>query len=289
MADPITIIVRQIQEGDGVLIAVLILFAVFALSRLLVFTGHLTRQSGLDKFGIATWNIGSLLGLEQAYEITRGQIPHETDIALLHAYRLLDFEWGHGFFIEQRVEHFFLQFHLLMSAIDLYYVICHVAITIGVLVWVYFRHRDKWTFVRNLLMLVTAIALVAFYLYPTAPPRMLWNYGFVDPLISNHLEGAGGAQVNSFTYNPYAAMPSIHVGYALVMGWAVWISRPSLVPRILACLYPVSMAAAVIISANHFVLDVVGALLTVLLARVVLFGFSQITVTVPTLFSRTAT
>lgn len=266
--------VRQLRTGDVVLAAVLILLTSIAGAWLVRFVGtrHELRLQGYTRFA---WQLAAVLGLEQAYEFTRGQIPHETDVALMNAYRVLDIEWSHGFFVESRIERFFLQFGLVMHAVDVFYIVCHVTVTIGVLVWLYTRRPAYYPFARNLLLVTTAIALVAFYLYPTAPPRLLSNYGFVDPTVLYHLVSRGGAQVTSYTYNPYAAMPSLHVGYAIVSAWGVFVAARRPVIRILAVLYPFAMAAAVIISGNHWVLDVIGAGVTVLAARLILYGLSQ--------------
>jgi membrane-associated phospholipid phosphatase len=140
--------------------------------------------------------------------------------------------------------------------------------TIGVIAWIYLRRRELYPFVRNLIMTTTAITLVVYYLYPTAPPRMLGNYGFVDPLTLNHYVAAGGEQPGSYFYNPYAAMPSLHVGYAVCVAWALFLAYPSLRVRMLAALYPIAMAATVIITGNHWVLDVIGAVVAVAMAGV---------------------
>lgn len=265
----INILIRQLQTGDVILAAAVGLFVSIAVAWIL----HLAaRSSGISwpmKYIRFAWQIGAVLGLEQAYEFTRGQIPHETDVALMNAYRVLDLEWSHGFFVESRIERFFLQFGTVMSAIDVFYIVAHITVTIGVLVWLYVRRPAYFPFARSLLMATTGIALVAFYVYPTAPPRLLSNYGFVDPTVVYHLVSQGGAQVNSYTYNPYAAMPSLHVGYALVSAWSIFIAVRHRIVRVLAVLYPFAMAAAVIISGNHWVLDVVGAGVTVLLARLI--------------------
>jgi membrane-associated phospholipid phosphatase len=223
------------------------------------------------------WQLGALLGLEQAYEVTRGEIPHETDVAMMNAYRLLDFEWSHGFFIEERIQHFFLQFRDLMIGVDLFYIFGHLIVTVGVLTWIYICRRSTYPLARNLLMLVTAIALVVYYVYPTAPPRMLTNYGFVDPAVLNHLTPAGEDQPESYTYNPYAAMPSLHVAYAMVVAISVIAADRRLWLRILAALYPVSMAAVVIISGNHWLLDVAGACITVVASACLLAGLTIVT------------
>lgn len=260
------------QSADIVLDAVLLLLLSIAGARLL---RRGRNEQWLERYKRFAWQLAGVLGLEQAYEFTRGQIPHETDIALINSYRVLDLEWSHGFFVESRIERFFLQFGFFMNAIDVFYIACHVTVTLGVLVWLYTRRPQHYPFIRNLLMVTTAIALVAFYLYPTAPPRLLSNYGFVDPTVLYHLVSQGGAQVTSYTYNPYAAMPSLHVGYAIVSAWGLFIGARRGIIRIVAVLYPFAMTAAVVISANHWVLDVVGAFVTVLLARLILYALSR--------------
>lgn len=264
MIDSLGALARQIESGDAVLALALLLVS-SSLVCVVLRAMHVTeRNDRFDCYRRFAWQIGALLSLEQAYEYTRGRIsPNTPDIALLHSYRLLDLEWKHGLFVEQRLERFFLQFQPVMNAIDLFYVLGHLVGTIGVLVWIYLRRRDRYAFVRNLMMLTTAIALVAFYVYPTAPPRMLGNYGFVDPLQLHHLVGDGGAQPGSYTYNPYAAMPSLHVGYALVVAWGLLVAERKTWIRVAAIFYPIVMAATVIISGNHWILDVAGAVVTV--------------------------
>jgi membrane-associated phospholipid phosphatase len=268
-------IADQIESGDIVLAVALFLVMSSLACVMLLALHRANRDGGVDRYRKFSWQIGALLSLEQAYEFIRGRMsPNTPDIALLHSYRLLDLEWKHGLFVEQRLERFFLQFQPIMNAIDLFYVLGHLVGTIGVLVWIYVRRREQYAFVRNLLMLTTAIALVAFYVYPTAPPRMLGNYGFVDPLQLHHFVGEGGAQPGSYTYNPYAAMPSLHVGYALVVAWGLFVAERKTWIRVAAIFYPVVMAATVIISGNHWILDVAGAVVTVAISGVCILTLS---------------
>src|SRR5579884_3354558 len=164
LLQPLQLILRQLQAGDVVLALVLALFGVWCvrwLGRRL--TGGQSRAA--STWEQAAWQLGTVLGLEQVYEFMRGEIPHETDIAMMNAYRLLDFEWSHGFFVEGRIERFFLPFTGVMNLADVFYVAAHVLMTVGVLVWVLLRHRDQFGFVRNMLLITTGIALVVFYLY----------------------------------------------------------------------------------------------------------------------------
>lgn len=263
MGDAAAALIHQLRAGDVVLGMVFFLFGSWAICRLLWLTGVIAPSRWGDRYARFASQIGLLLALEQAYEFVRGQLPYYQAIAYTHAYHLMDLEWRHGLFIEARVERFFLQFPQLMLGIDLFYVLGHLVITIAVIAWIYGRRGEHYPFVRNLLVLTTAIALVAYYLYPTAPPRLLSNYGFVDPTIANHLVGPGGAQPDSYTYNPYAAMPSLHVAYAIVVAWGLLLCERSRIVRLLAVLYPLAMSAAVIISGNHWLLDVCGAFITV--------------------------
>lgn len=264
MIDSLGALAHQIESGDVILVVALVLVS-SSLVFLILLSRHVVAAGGrIDQYRRFAGQIGAMLSLEQAYEFVRGRISPDTpDVALLHSYRLLDLEWKHGLFVEQRLERFFLQFQPVMNVIDLFYVLGHVVGTLGIIMWIYLRRREHYAFVRNLMMLTTAVALVAFYLYPTAPPRMLGNYGFVDPLQLHHLVGDGGAQPGSYTYNPYAAMPSLHVGYALVVAWGLFAAERKLWIRVATVLYPVLMAATVIISGNHWILDVAGAVVTV--------------------------
>lgn len=265
MTAPLSFAISQIRSGDVVLAATILLLTCALVSlaiRLRLGRSH-ARLARVTRFST---QIGALLALEQAYELMRARIPQETDLAFINGYRVLDVELRYGFFIEERVERFFLHYQLIMNGVYAVYGLGHVGMTIGVLALMYIRHRDRYPFVRNLIAATTGITLIVYYLYPTAPPRMFGPWGFVDPLTLHHFAAAGGEQPGSYLYNPYAAMPSLHVGYALCVAWALWLSYPSVRVRLLAGLYPLVMAAVVIISANHWILDVVGAIVTVALA-----------------------
>lgn len=277
MSQVFAALAHQLQAGDVVMALVLMLLVSAGLTAAFAFGFDWSAAWPLSYARFA-WQIGALLGLEQAYELTRGRIPHETDVATLNAYRVLDFEWRHGIFVEARIQHFFLQFKDLMIGIDLFYMLGHLFVTIGVVAWVYIWRRETYPLARNLMMLVTALALIVYYVYPAAPPRMLTNYGFVDPAVLNHLAPAGGDQADSYTYNPYAAMPSLHVAYALVVATVLFAADHRWWLRMLAAAYPIAMAADVIITGNHWLLDVLGACITVAVSVLLLRGMGRISV-----------
>ncbi len=126
------------------------------------------------------------------------------------------------------------------------------------LVWLYVRHRDVYPKWRNALAIVTAFCLVIRF-WRVAPPRLLPELGFVDlaAVYGQSVYGAVGTGVS----DQYAAMPSIHVAWALLVGWAV-IDASTSRWRWLVLLHPALTVIAVVASANHWWLDgIVAAVL----------------------------
>src|SRR5947209_16436651 len=110
--------------------------------------------------------------------------------------------------------------HWLMDIADWTYLNAHYFVTLGALVFIYLRRNDSFYFVRNVLMVAMALALVGYALYPTAPPRLMPEWGFTDS-ISQFVTGSKGWTDNTAAgafVNGYAAVPSMHVCFALIIG-----------------------------------------------------------------------
>jgi hypothetical protein len=148
------------------------------------------------------------------------------------------------------------------------YATLHFVVTPAVLVWLYRRHPDRYRPARTAIAVATISSLVVFWLLPTTPPRMLPGAGIHDILASVHRWGWWGGDgsvprgLGSLS-NQMAAMPSLHVGWALWSGWSVarHARRPSV--RVLGALYPLTTALVVMGTGNHYLLDVVGGALVV--------------------------
>ena len=162
---------------------------------------------------------------------------------------------------ETEVQRAFLGHPLLVQALNLYYASLHFVVLIGCLVWVYARHRRQYPQVRITLVLFTAGALLIQFL-PVAPPRMLPGDGMVDTA-ARYGQSVYGS-VAGFNADQLSAMPSVHVGWALLVALVVvQVSRSRW--RWLALGYPVLTLLAVVVTANHFWLDgIVAALLLAL-------------------------
>ena len=163
---------------------------------------------------------------------------------------------------ETEVQRAFLGHPLLVQALNLYYASLHFVVLITCLVWVYARHRRAYPQVRITLVLFTAGALLIQFL-PVAPPRMLPGDGMVDTA-ARYGQSVYGS-VAGFNADQLSAMPSVHVGWALLVALVVvQVSRSHW--RWLALGYPALTLLAVVVTANHFWLDGIAAALLLALA-----------------------
>lgn len=143
-----------------------------------------------------------------------------------------------------------------------YYQLMHLTVTLGVLVWLYLGRPRAYRPARNALVLVNALGLVVFWLLPVAPPRLL--PGFVDSGVVT------GVTQNVAHVAPdlYAAMPSLHVAWATWVVMQVWSAVQSRAARGLAATHGVLTVLVVVLTANHFVLDVAAGAAVAVLAVV---------------------
>jgi membrane-associated phospholipid phosphatase len=145
------------------------------------------------------------------------------------------------------------------------YALLHYLLTPLVLIWLWRRSPEAYRPALAALLTMSAIGLACYVALPVAPPRLLPGAGWVDTMRAwSHVGwwgGAAGAPAGlEHITDQYAAMPSLHVGWAVWCAWAWQRSRHRLVRR-LAWLYPVNIAVAVVVTANHYVMDVVGGAL----------------------------
>jgi PAP2 superfamily len=159
---------------------------------------------------------------------------------------------------EAVVQRAFLPHPLLVQALDLYYAVLHFPVLIACLIWLFARHRRQYRHVRTTLVLFTASCLLV-QLIPVAPPRMLSGDGLVDTAMRYGQSVYGS--VAGFNADQLSAMPSVHVGWALLVALVVvQVSKSRW--RWLALAYPALTVLAVTVTANHYWLDgIVAALL----------------------------
>ncbi len=165
---------------------------------------------------------------------------------------------------ETTVQHFFLPHPLVIQFFNLYYDSLHFPVLIACLVWLFARHRASYVRWRTTLAVFTGISLLV-QLIPVAPPRMLPGTGLVDTAVIYHQSVY--STVAGFDPDQLSAMPSVHVGWAVLIAIAIICTARSRW-RWLVLLYPAMTALAVVVTANHFWLDgvVAIAILAIVLA-----------------------
>jgi PAP2 superfamily len=197
------------------------------------------------------------------YQSSRALVIGEPSTAFENAAGIIDWEKSSGLFVETSIQDWVLNHLQLVEALNYFYMYAHWTVTPLFFVWLYTRRRRVYPYVRNAFFAANGIALLVFVLYPVAPPRLLGaGEGFVDTLnrISD-IDLHGG--VFSGWFNPHAAVPSMHFGYALMIGVAGLILLRSWPLRGLALAYPAVVFVTITGTGNHYVLDAVAGGLVV--------------------------
>lgn len=141
------------------------------------------------------------------------------------------------------------------------YLYGHLPIILVVALWLYFWHRPQYLLMRNAFLVSGAAGLIVYALLPVAPPRFMPEFGFTDTVFSQY--GVSRPANPGFFRNEYAAIPSLHFGWNLLAGAAVWLASRNVALRSFAVLMPLATLAAILLTANHYILDAVAGLLAV--------------------------
>ena len=199
--------------------------------------------------------------VDLAYESSRMLATGDVATAFVHARDVVSVEQTFGFFNEISVQRFALAHPHILDVANLTYFHAHFGVTTVFMFWLYLRRNNYYYFIRNIVFASMLIALAGYMLYPTAPPRMLTDLGFTDTLEKfasiNHDSGA----VLSLS-NPFAAVPSVHTCFSLIIGTSCFLLVRHTALRILWLFYPVLIVFSIVATGNHFWFDAfLGALL----------------------------
>jgi hypothetical protein len=200
------------------------------------------------------------------YDAISNLAPLRLHAALGNAWAVLHLEQTLHLDPERSLNRWLAARHTLGLLLSDYYDNAHFIVTLALLAWLWWRRAELYRPLRNSLVLVNVLGFLVFWLYPVAPPRMLSGYGFTDVAAARHAFGDWHAGALASHANQLAAMPSLHIAWAVWCALALWqISRRRWV-RVLAVLYPCLTAFAVLATGNHFLLDIVAGLAALALA-----------------------
>jgi membrane-associated phospholipid phosphatase len=208
------------------------------------------------------------------YRLVRGMTDGKVAEAFDNARRLIGIERGLGLFVEPAVHAWAQGSALVIDAASWMYVNSHFAITTLTLAFIYLRRNASFYFIRNMFMVAMGIALVLYAAYPTAPPRFMPEWGFSDSVARfTGLTGEGSSA--DALYNPFAAVPSMHVAFALMLAVPMAsIARRRWV-KALWLLYPLLVTFVVVATANHWWFDAFTGALTAAVAALVAVLFAR--------------
>lgn len=198
---------------------------------------------------------------ERIYEYIRNLVPTNRSRAE-----------GRGWDIERLEQALHLNFGLSLNRfvgrhepvaqlMNYYYATLHFTVTGGVLIWLFVARPVWYRQMRTILVIATLVGLIGFYVYPLCPPRLLPGGGYIDTVVHYKTWGSWADPTIATHSNQYAAMPSLHIAWALWCGYVLYRITHRRWVMALAVVYPLATLAVIIGTANHYLLDaVIGAM-----------------------------
>jgi hypothetical protein len=206
------------------------------------------------------------------YFFIRGGLPEPVPTAVARSIKIIHLEQGLGIFVERQWQEPVLKNGLLMRIANGIYVWGHFPVILVAAVWLYWKNRRRYGLYRTGLVLSAFVGLWGYALFPAAPPRLMPNeWGFVDTIA---LVARQRYEVKpEFFLNHYAAVPSLHFGWAMLAGIAIWQNSRNPALRAFAVLMPAAMFWSIVVTANHFIFDMLIGAAVVLVALFVSWLF----------------
>jgi hypothetical protein len=195
------------------------------------------------------------------YTLVRNLVPDQEDAAIENADQLYGWERALGIDIELGINQTVDRINWLIVGMNYYYAVAHFAVTAAVLVWLFRRHPQRYRRARVVFLTTNAVALVGFYLYPLAPPRLLPGHGYIDTVITHGTWGSWASGDVATYSNQYAAMPSMHVGWSVFSAIMVVLFAQRRWVRMAGLAHPAATLVAIVATGNHFLLDAVGGVM----------------------------
>nr|WP_258016017.1 bifunctional glycosyltransferase 87/phosphatase PAP2 family protein [Streptomyces sp. AJS327] len=198
-----------------------------------------------------------------AYSYVRGHAPDGRDLAEGHGEQILRWESVLHIDMEHALNLAAARTPWLEAACNYYYTTFHFLVPLSLLAWLYLRRPGTYRKTRTALSFATLLALIGFYFYPLAPPRLMPGLGYIDTAHGpQDLEDPDFGALTEIS-NQYAAMPSLHVGWSLWCAVVIFLVTRRRWIRALGALYPLLTTYVVMATANHYLLDAVGGAIVV--------------------------
>ncbi len=172
--------------------------------------------------------------------------------AVDHAHKIVGFEKWVGFYWEPAIQDKLVTHHWLVTAANWMYIWGHWPLIASVALWLVIKRPAAYSVFRNAFFISGLIGITIFVLFPVAPPRLA-GIGLIDT-VTLHSNSYRVMQPPAFV-NQYAAVPSLHFGWDLLIGIALVTQSRSLPVRVFGAIVPLMMASAIVLTANHYIFD----------------------------------
>ena len=217
------------------------------------FSGRLAWAPGFAR------DAAILLAVIGIYFLLRGTVPERVDFAVALTDRLVAFERATYIYWEPQVQEVSIRYHAVQEVANFVYAYLHFPVLAVMAGWLWFRGRERFLFIRNVMFVSMVIGVVFYYALPAAPPRLMdlhgYSLGFTDTVFGGNTSVSYGQP--SFVRNEYAAIPSFHFGWIAMASAAMWVNSASRVVRAAAVLLTVAMSWAIVATGNHLFIDMV--------------------------------
>jgi hypothetical protein len=209
------------------------------------------------------------------YSEVRNLVPDQKSIAMRHGRSVQHLQDVLHLNFERSLNGFVASHEPIAQVMNYYYATLHFVVTIAVLVWLYRSHPRIYRGARTVIFATSLIALAGFFLYPLAPPRLLpSSYGYIDTLAVFNTWGSLADPKVAEHSNQFAAMPSLHIGWALWCGVAIFLCAKQVWVRGLGLIYPICTLLVIVGTANHYIIDAVAGLAVFLAGSLVQYLMS---------------
>lgn len=188
-----------------------------------------------------------------AYFTVRGLVETREAQAFHRAIDIIELEQALGIFWEPGLQSYILRFDWLVNLANWTYIWGHWPVIAFAAIWLFLLHREAYSVYRNAFLISGGIGLIIFFMLPVAPPRFMDAWGFVDT-VTERSQAYRVLQPPAFV-NQYAAMPSLHFGWNLLVGIAIFRHGKSRLFKVIGVALPVVMFASIVLTANHYIID----------------------------------
>jgi hypothetical protein len=217
------------------------------------------------------WRVSARIGLLELavvvisfliYFAIRGMVVGRAGEAMVRGFNVISLEQDLGIYRELTMQSWIIDHYWLIKAMNWIYFWGHMPLIVVFAVWLYIWHRPTYILVRNAFLASGAIGVIIYWAFPVAPPRLIPFAGFVDTMAVFDRVGYNAQETKAFV-NEYAAIPSLHFGWSMLLGLAIFWVTKNPVLKVFGLVWPVAMFFAVVMTGNHFIVDtILGAIVS---------------------------